>query len=116
MQRCPVCEGLLEESSFGNGDSICRICCSRLKEENDVEYEDAGQKTIRQGYTDLMLAIKKQAYIDAKNIKYPYAVQEWEEFWLKSEPWPRIWNLLKLTVDQGDLVRNDLQQRMGGTG
>jgi hypothetical protein len=79
-----------------------------------VEYGKVGQKTIRQGYTDLMLAIKKQAYMDAKNIaKYPYAVQEWKTAWLETEPWPRIWELLKLTMDQGDLIRNDLQQRMG---
>ena len=115
MQRCPICEGLLKSSSFENGDSVCRICCSRLKEERDVEYESAEQKTIRQSHTNLMLAIRKQAYDDAKNVeKYPHAIQEWETFWLTGGSWRRIWELLKVTVDQGDLIRNDLQQRTGG--
>jgi hypothetical protein len=80
-----------------------------------VEYEELGQKTIRQSYVNLMLAIRKRAHEDAENVaKYPHAVQEWKTAWLETEPWPHIWELLKLTIDQGDLIRNDLQQRTGG--
>jgi hypothetical protein len=85
------------------------VCCARIAYDEGVRYTEPERKTIRQAYTDLMLAIKQQAYFDD-------ALEEWRDFWLMTEPWPQIWRLLKNTVDQGELIRNDLRQRLGEKG
>jgi len=112
MRYCPVCEGLLDESLFQEGDSVCRICRTRLKQEEDVDYAEPEQKTIKQAHIDLLLAVHKQACLDCE--KEPEALIEWEDFWLKSADWNRVWELLKVSMVQGDSIRGALLQHIEG--
>lgn len=112
MRTCPVCEGLLEESLFQDSDSICRICRTRLKQEEDVDYAEPEQKTIRQAHIDLLLAIHRQALFDCE--KEPDALDEWKDYWLKSVEWHQVWELLKISMMHGDSVRGALLIHMGG--
>ena len=93
VRRCPVCEGILPNARFDAGEYICRICKARLKSLEAIEFGKPGHKTIRQAYFDLLVAIRKQAILDE-------ALEEWETYWLYSEPWPRIWELLKKAEDE----------------
>ena len=112
MRYCLVCEGQLEESLFQEGDSVCRICRTRLKQDEDVDYAEPEQKTIRQAHIDLLLAIHRQACFDCE--KEPNALNEWEDYWLKSVEWHRVWELLRISMVQGDSVRGALLTYMGG--
>ena len=107
MRTCPVCEGLLEDSLFSNGDGVCRICRMRLKQGEDVDFSVSEYKTIQQAYTALMLAIRRQAEQDD-------CLDVWEAFWLRTEPWPRIWGILQDVVDQTETVREELRKHEGG--
>lgn len=107
MRRCPICEGLLEESLYQNGDQICRVCRVRLKQYEDVEYAATGRKTTLQAHVDLILAIRQQAMLDDE-------LEIWERFWVATEPWPRIWELLQTAVKQKRMIRNDLRSHIGG--
>ena len=112
MRTCPICEGLLEESLFQDSDLICRICRTRLKQEADVDYAESEQKTIRQAYIDLLLAIHKQACFDCE--KEPDALNEWKDYWLKSVEWFHVWELLKIAMVQGDSIHGALISHIGG--
>jgi len=108
MRRCPVCEGLLAESLFQGNSETCQVCETRLKRDGEVNYVDSGKrKTIRQSYTNLMLAIKQQAMLDG-------ALEEWQEFWLMVEPWPQIWKLLGTTMNQIGMLKNNQRRYVGG--
>jgi len=104
---CPVCEGTLDKSCFRSGDNVCRICRVRLKQDEDVDFSPSERKTIRQAYTNLMLAIRRQAELDGE-------LEEWEVYWLKNGPWPRIWEMLKDTVDKNESIRSELRRHIGG--
>lgn len=112
MRICLICEGLLEESLFQDNSLICRICRTRLKQEEEVNYAEPGQKTIRQAYIDLLLAIHRQARFDCE--KEPDALDEWKDYWLKSVEWFHVWELLKISMVQGDSIHGALLSHIGG--
>jgi reverse gyrase len=95
LRRCPVCEGFLEETRFQNGSPICRICKTRLREE-EINYGLSERYTIRQAYTNLIIAIREQAEEDGE-------LDEWQEFWLHGEPWSHVWELLQTTIEQTEI-------------
>lgn len=41
-------------------------------------------------------------------------LEEWESFWIRREPWKRIWKLLRETMDHAESVRSDLRSQIGG--
>lgn len=102
-----MCEGLLPNNRFQGTDTVCKVCRARIKEQEEVEYGQPGNKTIRQAYTDLLLAIRRQAEMDGE-------LEEWESFWIRREPWKRIWKLLRETMDHAESVRSDLRSQIGG--
>lgn len=100
MRRCPVCEGILRESLFKPGSTVCRVCQDRLKENEEGGFEDdrARNKTIQQAHVDLLLAIYEQAVADDD-------LETWESYWLKEDPWPTIWIMLKDNIRREEDIR-----------
>lgn len=98
MRRCITCEGLLEDSQFAGSSPICRVCVSKLKKEYHVEYSPPERKSVREAYVELLIAIRARAVEDGK-------LEEWEDYWLRSDRWRRFWGLLQDAAEQDSAVR-----------
>lgn len=108
MKRCPVCEGLLRESLFKPGSDVCRVCQTRLKEnEEGAGFLQARRKTVRQAHIELLLAIYERAVNDDD-------IATWRSFWMVEEPWPTVWRLLQEAKDHEVEIRQGLKLHVGG--
>jgi hypothetical protein len=106
MRKCLECEGVLPESRFDGIDSICKTCQRIIKRHDTIEYSIPGNKTIRQAYTELLIAIRNQAVIDDRLV-------DWESFWLEEEPFKRIWKMLQETESHYASIRSGIHNRGG---
>ena len=104
MRTCDICEGLLAEAQFQDDEPICNICRLRVKQEDDIEFAEPEQRTVKQSYFELLLAIREQAVLDNK--ASPESLSDWESYWLKVDPWPRIWVVLRDGLARGEVPRD----------
>ena len=107
MRRCVTCEGLLEDSLFPADGPVCKTCVSRLQKNFNVDYSPPTRKTVREAHVALLLAIREQAEKDD-------ALDEWEEYWLRSEEWSQVWQVLHYTEEQAVASQRMMHRTIGG--
>ena len=107
MRRCVTCEGLLEDSLFPNDGPVCKSCVIRLQKVFNVEYAPPERKTVKEAYTSLVIAIRDQAERDGE-------LDDWEEYWLETEEWARVWAIMQAVYEQSNNARDNLHHNIGG--
>jgi hypothetical protein len=102
MRRCAVCEGFLENSCFSDSEHICKTCISRIQRLSDVDFAVPQTPTVKNGYIQLVIAIKAQAEIDevhgyssVRDRDYGGPMAAWKHNWVESEPWSIVWSELE---------------------
>lgn len=106
VRVCITCEGLLDEGHFDRDSPICKLCAERLRKEYNVAYSPPVRSTIREAYLALVEAIRYQSVLDND-------LEEFEMYWVESEPWGMLWDILKEMEDKSTSVRNDFNSMLG---
>lgn len=103
-QTCLLCRKRFDKVSvaqpYGKW-SLCADCREVLKEKyGDIKYKERnGGYSKTAALIGLIAAVRKQAIIDHK-------LEDFEKFWLYSEKWSSLWELVQKSLDEHETLRN----------